>query len=279
VKPSGERNAQSGIAKGTAGVGSQTGPLAGRTIRGISGRGRFGLRQRHTPTGYGNAAGAATFKYGSTRRWIRALTVALANGDVLDVARGERVALLGKSGSGKSTLLNLLGGLDRPTAGGLTVAGRDLGRLPGRELSRFRSAAVGMIFQSFNLILSRTALENVELPMVFAGVSPRARRAEARRALVAVGLGERLEHRPAQLSGGESQRVAVARALVNRPQVLLADEPTGNLDSATARDVVTLIREHVASHGTTLILVTHDEELAASCTDRVLRLKDGQLVD
>jgi predicted ABC-type transport system involved in lysophospholipase L1 biosynthesis ATPase subunit len=134
-----------------------------------------------------------------------------------------------------------------------------------------------MIFQSFNLIPSRTALENVALPMVFAGIPSRERRDEARRALEAVGLADRLEHRPAQLSGGESQRVAVARALVNRPQILLADEPTGNLDSGTARDVVALIREHIERHVTTLVLVTHDEELAASCTDRVLRLKDGQL--
>jgi predicted ABC-type transport system involved in lysophospholipase L1 biosynthesis ATPase subunit len=189
------------------------------------------------------------------------------------------VALLGKSGSGKSTLLNLLGGLDRPTAGSLAVAGRDLGRLGGRDLARFRSAAVGMIFQSFNLIPSRTAIENVELPMIFAGRSPRERRAEAARALESVGLGARMAHRPAQLSGGESQRVAVARALVNRPEILLADEPTGNLDSATAGEVIGLILEHVQSHGTTLILVTHDEELAATCTNRVLRLKDGQLVN
>jgi ABC-type lipoprotein export system ATPase subunit len=195
------------------------------------------------------------------------------------VRRGERVALLGKSGSGKSTLLNLLGGLDRPTGGGLSVAGHELGRLPGRELSRFRSAAVGMIFQSFNLIPSRTAVENVELPMIFAGVPPRQRRDEAKRALEAVGLGARLDHRPAQLSGGESQRVAVARALVNRPQVLLADEPTGNLDTATAGQVLDLIREYVERHGTTLILVTHDEDLASGYIDRVLRLKDGRFVD
>ncbi len=196
----------------------------------------------------------------------------------LEVQPGERVALLGKSGSGKSTLLNLLGGIDQPTAGGLHVAGRDLGNLPGRELARFRSAAVGMIFQSFNLIPSRTALENVELPMVFAGRPPRERRAEARRALEAVGLGERLHHRPTQLSGGEAQRVAVARALVNRPRILLADEPTGNLDSATAREVIDLITDHVRTRGTTLLLVTHDEELAAGCTDRVVRLRDGQVL-
>jgi predicted ABC-type transport system involved in lysophospholipase L1 biosynthesis ATPase subunit len=195
----------------------------------------------------------------------------------LDVERGERVALLGKSGSGKSTLLNLLGGLDRPTAGSLHVAGSDLGRLSGRELARFRSTAVGMIFQTFNLIPSRTALENVELPMIFAGRAPRERRSEARLALEAVGLGARLHHRPAQLSGGENQRVAIARALVNHPQILLADEPTGNLDSATAREVIALILEHIRARGTTLILVTHDEELAQDCTTRVVRLKDGQM--
>jgi ABC-type lipoprotein export system ATPase subunit len=193
----------------------------------------------------------------------------------LEIGRGECVALLGKSGSGKSTLLNLLGGIDRPTQGSLQVAGRDLERLSARELARFRSAAVGMIFQSFNLIPSRTALENVELPMVFAGRLPRERRAQARGALEAVGLGERLHHRPAQLSGGEAQRVAVARALVNNPEVLLADEPTGNLDSATAREVIDLLTEHVRARNTTLLLVTHDEELARSCTDRVVRLKDG----
>jgi predicted ABC-type transport system involved in lysophospholipase L1 biosynthesis ATPase subunit len=196
----------------------------------------------------------------------------------LQVERGERAALLGKSGSGKSTLLNLLGGLDRPTSGDLDVAGHDLRRLSGRELARYRSRTVGMIFQAFNLIPSRTAVQNVELPMVFAGLPPHQRRIEARRALEAVGLGARLQHRPSQLSGGENQRVAVARALVNRPDIVLADEPTGNLDSATARDVIALILDHVRVHQATLILVTHDEELAAACTTRVLRLKDGQLL-
>jgi putative ABC transport system ATP-binding protein len=199
-------------------------------------------------------------------------------GVTFDIARGERVALLGKSGSGKSTLLNLLGGLDRPTAGDLQVAGRDLSTLSSRELARFRSASVGMIFQSFNLIPSRTALQNVELPMIFAGLSRQERCAEAQQALEAVGLGERLHHLPSQLSGGENQRVAIARALVNRPQVLLADEPSGNLDSTTAREVMTLIRDHVRAHGATLVLVTHDEELAALCTDRIVRLKDGRLI-
>jgi predicted ABC-type transport system involved in lysophospholipase L1 biosynthesis ATPase subunit len=196
----------------------------------------------------------------------------------IDVARGERVALLGKSGSGKSTLLNLIGGLDRPTTGDLEVAGSDLGRLTGRELARFRSTSVGMIFQSFNLIPSRTALENVELPMVLTGRSVRERRAYAAQALEAVGLMARLHHKPAQLSGGENQRVAIARALVNQPSVLLADEPTGNLDSQTAREVVTLILENIRSRSATLILVTHDEEMARICATRVIRLKDGQLL-
>jgi predicted ABC-type transport system involved in lysophospholipase L1 biosynthesis ATPase subunit len=214
-----------------------------------------------------------TKSYGTAAAPVYAL-----RGVSLEIQRGELVALLGKSGSGKSTLLNLVGGLDRPTAGSLQVAGRDVGRLSARELARFRSAAVGMIFQSFNLIPSRTALENVELPMLFAGRRRRQRRAEARQALEAVGLAARLHHRPPQLSGGENQRVAVARALVNRPEVLLADEPTGNLDSATAREVVGLILDHVRARGATLILVTHDEDLARTCTERVLRLKDGQLI-
>jgi putative ABC transport system ATP-binding protein len=173
--------------------------------------------------------------------------------------------------------MNLLGGLDRPTSGSLAVAGNDLAKLNGKQLARFRSTTVGMIFQSFNLIPSRTAFENVELPMVFSGFSPRQRRIEANKALEAVGLGARLRHRPSQMSGGENQRVAVARSLVNHPQIILADEPTGNLDSATAREVMDLILNHVKTHGATLILVTHDEELARTSTDRVIRMKDGQI--
>jgi len=211
--------------------------------------------------------------YGSAATPVYAL-----RGVSFEVRRGERVALLGKSGSGKSTLLNLLGGIDQPTRGSRQVAGRDLEHLSGRDLARFRCQTVGMIFQSFNLIPSRTALENVELPMIFAGRPVRQRRAEARSALEAVGLGERLHHRPAQLSGGEAQRVAFARALVNQPAILLADEPTGNLDSATAREIMDVLMEHVRARGTTLLLVTHDEDLAQSCTDRVLRLKDGQFI-
>jgi predicted ABC-type transport system involved in lysophospholipase L1 biosynthesis ATPase subunit len=196
----------------------------------------------------------------------------------LEVGRGERVALLGKSGSGKSTLLNVLAGLDRATSGSVQIEGNDLGRMSGRELAQHRLATVGMVFQSFNLIPSRTALENVELPMIFAGRPPRVRREAAREALTAFGLGERLHHRPAELSGGEMQRVAIARALVNAPTVLLADEPTGNLDSTTAGEIMALLTAHVRAHGTTLVLVTHDEELAATCTEGVLRLRDGQLI-
>jgi ABC-type lipoprotein export system ATPase subunit len=214
-----------------------------------------------------------TKRYGTSSAPVFAL-----RGVTLEIARGERVALLGKSGSGKSTLLNLLGGLDRPTEGRITAAGRELDRLSSRELARFRSVSVGMIFQSFNLIPSRTALENVELPMIFAGRPSRERRAEAQRALEMVGLGSRLDHRPAALSGGENQRVAVARALVNRPELVLADEPTGNLDSATARDVMALIVNHVREHQATLVLVTHDEELAQECTTRIVRLKDGEIL-
>jgi predicted ABC-type transport system involved in lysophospholipase L1 biosynthesis ATPase subunit len=199
-------------------------------------------------------------------------------GLTLEIARGERVALLGKSGSGKSTLLNLLGGLDRPTSGTIEVAGHDLARLGSRRLAQYRLKIVGMIFQSFNLIPSRTAWENVALPLIFDCKSRKQRWEAARQVLEEVGLGQRLTHRPVELSGGEQQRVAIARALVNRPALLLADEPTGNLDSLTAGEVLGSLLEHVKIHNSTLLLVTHDEELARRCTDRILRLQDGQLV-
>lgn len=214
-----------------------------------------------------------TKSYGSAAAPVLAL-----RGVTFRIECGERVALLGKSGSGKSTLLNLMGGLDHATSGNLSVGGNDLCRLKGSSLARFRSTTVGMIFQSFNLIPSRTAFENVELPMLFSGYAPRQRRLDAERALAAVGLASRMRHRPAELSGGENQRVAVARSLVNRPAIILADEPTGNLDSATARDVMNLILTHVHEYGATLVLVTHDEELAELYTNRVIRMKDGQIV-
>jgi ABC-type lipoprotein export system ATPase subunit len=204
--------------------------------------------------------------------------VVALRGVSMAVRRGERVALLGKSGSGKSTLLNLIGGLVRPTSGRIEAAGADLARMTGDQLAEYRLSAVGMIFQAYNLIPSRTALENVELPMVLAGVPPPGRRAAAAEALAAAGLGARLGHRPRDLSGGEHQRVAIARALVNRPAILLADEPTGNLDSATAAEIMALLLDHLRRERTTMIMVTHDEELARQAADRIVRLKDGRIV-
>ena len=211
--------------------------------------------------------------YGTASSAVHAL-----RGVSLTIRRGERVALLGKSGSGKSTLLNLLGGLDQPNSGRIVVVGHDLGCLSARALALYRLTTVGIIFQAYNLIPMRTALQNVELPMIFAGQPPALRRAAARAALEAVGLGERLEHRPIELSGGEQQRVAIARALVNRPALLLADEPTGNLDSATASEILDILNAHLDAGGTTMVVVTHDEELARRCATRTLVMRDGLLV-
>ncbi len=196
----------------------------------------------------------------------------------VEVRRGEKVAILGRSGSGKSSLLNILGGLDRPTSGAVRAAGLDLTRLNAVQLAHYRSTTVGMIFQSFHLIASRTALQNVELPMVLAGRKPRERRDAAREALAAVGLADRAAHLPGEMSGGERQRVAAARALVNRPEILLADEPTGNLDTATAAEIFDILEENCRRSGVTLLLVTHDEELARRRVDRVLRMQDGSLL-
>jgi predicted ABC-type transport system involved in lysophospholipase L1 biosynthesis ATPase subunit len=203
--------------------------------------------------------------------------VAVLRGVSFEIAAGERVAVLGKSGSGKSTLLHLMGGLDVPTSGKVEVAGRSLGQLSRNERAEFRLSTVGVIFQAFHLIPNRSALENVELPMMFAAESRRARRRQASAALEAVGLSHRLRHRPAELSGGERQRVAVARALVSHPRLLLADEPTGNLDSATGTEVMEEILRQVKARGAALVLVTHDEELAKRSSDRVLHMQDGFL--
>jgi len=203
--------------------------------------------------------------------------VAVLRGVSFEVGAGERVAVLGKSGSGKSTLLHLIGGLDVPTSGTVEVTGRSLGQLSRNERAEFRLSTVGIVFQAFHLIPNRSALENVELPMMFAAESRRARRRQASAALEAVGLSHRLRHRPAELSGGERQRVAVARALVNHPRLLLADEPTGNLDSATGTEVMQEIQRQVKARGAVLVLVTHDEELAKRSSDRVLHMQDGVL--
>jgi putative ABC transport system ATP-binding protein len=218
-------------------------------------------------------AGNVTKIYGKATAAVQAL-----RGVSFRIEPGERVALLGKSGSGKSTLLHLLGGLDRPSSGAIRVGDRNLAELSSRELAQHRLATVGMVFQAFHLIGSKTAAENVELPMIFSGTPPRQRREAAQRALEAVGLGQRAAHRPAELSGGERQRVAIARALVNQPAVLLADEPTGNLDSATSGEIMGMVLDYIRGHRTTLVLVTHDEELARSCAERTLRLHDGEIV-
>lgn len=197
----------------------------------------------------------------------------------LEIGRGEFVAILGTSGSGKSTLLNLLGGLDRPTDGEIFFDGASLTPLSSREMSRYRLRQVGMIFQSFNLIPTMTARQNVALALAFAGLDRRARRQQSLALLERVGLEARADHRPAELSGGEQQRVAIARALANEPQVLLADEPTGNLDSARAAEVMTLLDDMRRREAKTIVLVTHDQELAGKFADRTIRLKDGRIAE
>ena len=200
------------------------------------------------------------------------------DGVSLEVRAGEFLALLGSSGSGKSSLLNLIAGLDRPTTGSVAVNGHDLAAMSGEELSRYRRHSVGMVFQAFNLIGTMTLLENVELPMRFAGAERGERVALARQALGRVGLENRLTHRPSQLSGGEQQRAALARALANLPSLLLADEPTGNLDSRTGTEILELLRECNEQLGMTVVLVTHERLLAEGYAQRLVYLADGKVV-
>ena len=200
------------------------------------------------------------------------------DGISLDVGAGEFVALLGQSGSGKSTLLNLLAGLDRPTSGAVLVQGRDLAKMSSEELAGYRRNDVGMVFQAFHLIPNMTITENVELPMRFAEVDRAERVERVRESLERVGLGKRLEHRPSQLSGGEQQRVSIARALANRPSLLLADEPTGNLDSRTGEDILKLIHDLSLSLGMTVVMVTHERGLAERFARRLIFLGDGKLI-
>jgi ABC-type lipoprotein export system ATPase subunit len=203
--------------------------------------------------------------------------VRAVDGVDLEVGRGQTVAIMGPSGCGKSTLLYLLGGLDRPTGGEIWLDGQDLSRLSERALARLRRQAVGFVFQAFHLMDELTAVENVELPALLAGHSPRAARRRARELLERVGLADRASFLPAQLSGGQRQRVAVSRALVADPLVVLADEPTGNLDSAATRDVLRLFDElHRA--GQTLVIVTHDVQVAATA-DRMISMRDGTFID
>jgi putative ABC transport system ATP-binding protein len=204
--------------------------------------------------------------------------VAALAGIDLEIAEGAFVAVTGASGSGKSTLLNLLGGLDTPTAGTIEVGGAVVSSMDREALARYRRFGAGMIFQSFNLVASRTALENVELPLIFAGVEKRERRRRAAELLDQVGLAARAGHRPTELSGGEQQRVAVARALANGPRLLLADEPTGNLDSRTAREIVGLLAGLNRAKGLTVVMVSHEEALVREFAGQVVRLKDGRVV-
>ncbi|MGI8732900.1 MAG: ABC transporter ATP-binding protein [Pyrinomonadaceae bacterium] len=196
----------------------------------------------------------------------------------LTIQEGEFAAIQGTSGSGKSTLLNMLGGLDHPTSGEVLFSSRALGPLSKKEMARYRRYSVGMIFQNFNLVPTMTASENVGLALAFGGLRGAPRRKRAEELLSRVGLSDRLAHWPSELSGGEQQRVAIARALANRPKVLLADEPTGNLDSTRAHELLALLREMVNNDSLTILMVTHDHELATSFSDRIILMKDGRVV-
>ncbi len=201
------------------------------------------------------------------------------DGVSLQIVTGEFVALLGTSGSGKSSLLNLIAGLDRPTTGSIVVQERDLAKLSREQLAKYRLHTVGMVFQSFNLIPSMNVLENVELPLRFAEMNRDERAGLARKALDQVGLGARVRHRPTELSGGEQQRASLARALINRPQILLADEPTGNLDSRTGTEIMNFIREFNETLKMTIVMVTHERTLADRYAKRMIFLADGRLTD
>lgn len=194
----------------------------------------------------------------------------------LNIKKGEYISLIGPSGSGKSTLLNLIGGLIRPTSGQIIVEGIDISTLSDREMAVYRQKKVGFIFQSFNLIPTLTALQNVEFPLIFAGIPPRERLEKATEALKIVGLEERMGHNPTELSGGETQRVSIARALVAGPEILLADEPTGNLDSETGREIISFIQKLNRDMGQTLIVVTHDRNISEYAQRRAYLL-DGQI--
>jgi putative ABC transport system ATP-binding protein len=196
----------------------------------------------------------------------------------LAVPKGRFVAVTGASGSGKSTLLNLLGGLDTPSAGTIEVGGALVSAMDRGALARYRRFVAGMIFQSFNLVAARTALENVELPLIFAGVERKERKRRAAELLDKVGLAHRAAHRPPELSGGEQQRVAVARALANGPRLLLADEPTGNLDSRTSREIVGLLAGLNRESNLTVIMVSHEEALVREYAQEIVRLRDGRIV-
>ena len=195
-----------------------------------------------------------------------------------EVPQGSYLSIVGKSGSGKSTLLNLVGGLDRPTSGSIQFNGKELGKMNRYQLALHRRLGVGMIFQSFNLLPRRTAIENIILPLTFAGVPRRKRTQRAKELLEQVGLGGRISHFPSELSGGEAQRVAIARALANEPRMILADEPTGNLDSSTAGEIIDLLVSLNKDKGLSILMVTHDKETAEMVSDSMITLKDGSII-
>lgn len=202
-------------------------------------------------------------------------TVHVLKGIDLDIKRGEYVAIMGPSGSGKSTLMNLLGCLDTPTAGSYNLNGKDVSQMTDDELADIRNTEIGFVFQTFNLLPRTTALDNVALPMVYAGATKKERIDRASEVLTDVGLADRMDHKPNQLSGGQRQRVAVGRALVNKPSIILADEPTGNLDSKTGTEIMALF-DQIHAAGNTVIMVTHEEDIAAHAK-RVIRLRDGMI--
>jgi putative ABC transport system ATP-binding protein len=202
-------------------------------------------------------------------------TVHVLKGINLDIETGDYVAIMGPSGSGKSTLMNLLGCLDTPTAGTYILNGKDVSQMSDDELAEIRNTEIGFVFQTFNLLPRTTALDNVALPMVYAGASKSERNKRAEEVLTDVGLADRMDHKPNQLSGGQRQRVAVGRALVNKPSIILADEPTGNLDSKTGMEIMGLFDE-IHKAGNTVIMVTHEEEVAAHA-HRIIRLRDGMI--
>jgi putative ABC transport system ATP-binding protein len=202
-------------------------------------------------------------------------TVKALDGIDLDFRKNDYAAIMGPSGSGKSTLMNILGCLDTPTSGSYVLNGQNVAEMDDDELARVRNREIGFVFQTFNLLPRLDCLRNVELPLIYAGISPEERLERSRKALEAVGLSDRINHKPSELSGGQTQRVAIARALVNHPSIILADEPTGNLDTATSHDIMEMFGK-LSAAGNTIILITHEEDIARF-TRRIIRLRDGKI--